>query len=87
MSNESPASASTLRSGPALPAFHVAPPRKFQVELPAAEYERLERYAAFYNDATSADEDTPAVAAAILAHFITRDRTFKRWEEASAKRA
>ena len=69
------------RAAPSLPSFHVLPPRKFQVELPAVEFDRLERYAAFYNQSTGADEDGPSVAAAIVQHFMARDRNFKRWEE------
>ena len=83
MTTDTPA---TSRRAPALPTFHVAPPRKFQVELAAAEFERLERYAAFYNESTGAGEDAPAIAAAIVAHFIARDRTFKRWDESPARR-
>lgn len=72
------------RATPSLPSFHVAPPRKFQVELPAVEFDRLEAYAAFYNQSTGADEDAASVAAAIVQHFMARDRNFKRWEDKAA---
>lgn len=71
---------------PALPSFHVAPPRKFGIELPALEFDRLERYVAFYNECTGGGEDAPAVAAAIVQHFIARDRNFKRWDDRQAAR-
>ena len=75
------------RAVPSLPAFHVLPPRKFTVELPAAEFARLEAYAAFYNQSSGADEDAPSVAAAIIQHFMARDRNFKRWEDKAARSA
>ena len=71
---------SVTRSTPRLPSFHVAPPRKLQVELPAREFERLERYATFYNQSSGAAEDGASVAAAIIQHFIARDRNFGRWD-------
>ena len=79
--------ATSSRAAPSLPAFHVLPPRKFTVELPAAEFARLEAYAAFYNQSSGADEDAPSVASAILQHFMLRDRNFKRWEEKAAAAA
>lgn len=70
---------------PSLPAFHVDPPRKFQVEMPALDCEHLEQYADFYNESTGGKQDAPSVAAAIVAHFIARDRNFKRWQDQRAK--
>lgn len=70
---------------PALPAFHVDPPRKFQVEMPALDCDRLEQYASFYNESTGGKQETSSVAAAIVAHFIARDRNFKRWQDQRAK--
>ena len=73
-----------VQPAPSLPAFHVAAPRKFQVELPALEFDRLERYAAFYNESTGGGEDAASVASAIIQHFIARDRNFKKREDAAA---
>ena len=75
------------RAVPSLPAFHVLPPRKFTVELPAAEFARLEAYTTFYNQTSGAEEDPSSVASAILQHFMARDRNFKRWEERSEREA
>ena len=73
-------STTSTRAVPSLPTFHVLPPRKLTIELPAAEHDRLEAYADFYNRSSGAKEDAASVAAAMVQHFMSRDRNFKRWE-------
>jgi hypothetical protein len=84
-SGTSTTSTTSSKRQQALPAFHVDPPRKFQVEMPALDCERLEQYASFYNESTGGKQDTSSVAAAIVSHFIARDRNFKRWQDQRAK--
>ena len=75
------ANGETARPLPKLCAFHREPPKTFQLRMEADDFERLEHYTRFYNEALSAEVTSGDVAAHIVGQFIDRDRSFRRWAE------
>ena len=75
--------ATMTRPRPKLAAFHRDPPRQLAIRLDAEDHERLEHYTRFYNEALGADVAPADVAAQIIAQWMSKDRSFRRWKSAT----